>query len=266
MKSVLKVEDLTVTYGGFTALDRVSLELPEYAALGLVGESGSGKTTLARVIAGLITPDAGRVLLGGEVLGGKRGRNQYKTIQIVFQNPDASLNPRHRVRHILREALLFHKIVPPSRAEDRCRELLARVQLDEDALDRFPHEFSGGQRQRIAIARALSVEPGILIADEPTSALDVSVQLTMLKLLRSLKSEFNLTMLFISHDLGVINAISDTVAVMRQGRLIEVSKRERFFSCPQTAYGRELLSAVPRMPPVMPANSFPAAKCLAGDG
>jgi peptide/nickel transport system ATP-binding protein len=255
MKSVLKVENLSVTYGGFTALDQVSLELPGHTTLGLVGESGSGKTTLARVIAGLISPDEGWVLIGDEVLGRKRSRKQYKTIQMIFQNPDASLNPRHRVRHILSEALLFHKIVPPSQVENRCRELLARVQLDEDALDRFPHEFSGGQRQRIAIARALSVEPGILIADEPTSALDVSVQLNMLELLRSLKSEFNLTMLFISHDLGVINAISDTVAVMRQGRILELSKRELFFSCPQTAYGRDLLSAVPRMPALMPGEA-----------
>jgi peptide/nickel transport system ATP-binding protein len=248
MKSVINVENITVNFGSFTALDRVSLELPEHATLGLVGESGSGKTTLARVIAGLIAPDEGRVLMGDDVLAGKRSQKQYKMIQVIFQNPDASLNPRHRVRRILREALLFHKIVPPSQADERCRELLARVRLDEDALDRFPHEFSGGQRQRIAIARALSVEPGILIADEPTSALDVSVQLNMLELLRSLKSELNLTMLFISHDLGVINAISDTVAVMRQGMLVELSRRELFFSCPRTAYGRELLSAVPRMP------------------
>jgi peptide/nickel transport system ATP-binding protein len=166
---------------------------------------------------------------------------------MIFQNPDVSLNPRHRVRHILREALLFHKIVPLSQVDERCGEMLARVQLDRDALDKFPHEFSGGQRQRIAIARALSVEPGILIADEPTSALDVSVQLSILELLRSLKTELNLTMLFISHDLGVINAISDTVAVMRQGRLMEVSARELFFSCPQTDYGQELLSAVPKV-------------------
>jgi peptide/nickel transport system ATP-binding protein len=254
VKSVLKVESITVTYGNFTAIDRVSLELPEHTTLGLVGESGSGKTTLARVIAGLIIPGKGRVLIGDEVLGRKRDREHCKIIQMIFQNPDASLNPRHRVRRILSEALLFHKIVPPSQAEDRCRELLAWVQLDEDALDKFPHEFSGGQRQRIAIARALSVEPGILIADEPTSALDVSVQLNILALLKSLKSRLNLTMLFISHDLGVINAISDAVAVMRQGRLVELSKRELFFSCPQTTYGRELLSAVPRMPPVMSAN------------
>jgi peptide/nickel transport system ATP-binding protein len=260
VKSALNVERITVTYGGFTALDRVSLELPEHTTLGLVGESGSGKTTLARVIAGLITPDTGRVLMGDEVLGGTRNRKQYKMIQMIFQNPDASLNPRHRVRHILSEALRFHKIVPPSQVDARCRELLGRVQIDEDALDRFPHEFSGGQRQRIAIARALSVEPGILIADEPTSALDVSVQLNILELLRGLKSALHLTMLFISHDLGVINAISDTVAVMRQGKLMELSKRELFFSCPQTAYGRELLSAVPRMPPAMPAERFPAAR------
>ena len=169
-------------------------------------------------------------------------------IQMVFQNPDSSLNPRLTIRQILREALLFHKIVDRSQIDNRCRELLSRVRIEEKALDRYPHEFSGGQRQRIALARALSVEPRILIADEPTSALDVSVQLSMLELLNTIKSELNLTMLFISHDLGVINAISDTVAVMQHGKLVEINQKEKFFSNPETAYSYELLSAVPKMP------------------
>ncbi|WP_342414640.1 ATP-binding cassette domain-containing protein [Paenibacillus sp. FSL R10-2782] len=248
MKTALRIENITVAYGKFTALDQVSLELQERTTLGLVGESGSGKSTLARVIAGLIAPDEGQIMLGSQVLGKRRSREQHKRIQMVFQNPDSSLNPKHTIRQILAEALLFHKIVDRTQVDKRCRELLARVHIDESALGRFPHEFSGGQRQRIAIARALSVEPSILIADEPTSALDVSVQRSMLELLSTLKSELNLTMLFISHDLGVINAISDIVAVMRQGKLVEINPKEKFFSRPETAYSRELLSAVPKMP------------------
>lgn len=248
MTSALKAENITVSYGAFKALDGVSLELPQHSTLGLVGESGSGKSTLARVMAGLITPDAGHVLLEGEALGRRRSKEQHKRIQMVFQNPDASLNPKHTVKQILSEALLFHRIVPRELAAAKCKELLARVRIDEHALNRYPHEFSGGQRQRIAIARALSVEPSVLIADEPTSALDVSVQLSILELLRQLQAELSLTMLFISHDLGVIHAISDNVAVMKQGKLAEIGPKDRFFAGPQTEYGRELLSAVPRMP------------------
>lgn len=248
MDTSLWVDNITVTYGKFVALDKVSLELQQHTTLGLVGESGSGKSTLARVIAGLIIPDEGTVRLGSLVLGKRRSREQCKRIQMIFQNPDASLNPRHTVKQILAEALLFHKIVDRSQVEKRCKELLARVHIEESALGRFPHEFSGGQRQRIALARAISVEPSLLIADEPTSALDVSVQLGMLELLNNLKSELQLTMLFISHDLGVINAICDTVAVMRKGRLVEVNSKEKFFANPETSYGYELLSAVPRMP------------------
>ncbi|MFF2483898.1 ABC transporter ATP-binding protein [Paenibacillus sp. NPDC058071] len=248
MSTGLRIEDLTVHYDHFTALDKISLEIQPHTTLGLVGESGSGKSTLARVIAGLISPVQGQVLLGSHVLGKKRSREQHKKIQMIFQNPDSSFNPKHTIRQILAEALLFHKIVDRSQVDKRCKELLASVRMDESALDRYPHEFSGGQRQRIAIARALSVEPSILIADEPTSALDVSVQLSILELFNKLKSELNLTMLFISHDLGVIHAISDNVAVMRQGRLVEVNTKEQFFTRPSSSYSHELLSAVPKMP------------------
>ncbi|MFP4978711.1 ABC transporter ATP-binding protein [Paenibacillus sp. CN-4] len=247
MEPMLQAKQLTVRYGGFAALDQVSIELQRHETLGLVGESGSGKSTLARVIAGLIAPDAGEVLLGTEVLRKRRSREQRKSIQMIFQNPDASLNPRHQIRYILSEALLFHRIVDRSRVEKRCKELLELVQLESGALNRYPHEFSGGQRQRIAIARALSVEPSLLIADEPTSALDVSVQLHVLELFKTLKAELDLTMLFISHDLGVIHAISDTVAVMRSGRLVEVRPKDEFFIRPENPYSRELLSAVPKL-------------------
>ncbi|TDL68562.1 ABC transporter ATP-binding protein [Paenibacillus amylolyticus] len=248
MEPALQIQNVSVRYGDFTALDHIELKLQHHTTLGLVGESGSGKSTLARVIAGLITPDEGQMLLGNQTLKKKRSREQYKNMQMIFQNPDASLNPKHSIRQILAEALLFHRIVDRSQVEKRSRELLARVQLESKALDKYPHEFSGGQRQRIAIARAISVEPSLLIADEPTSALDVSVQLSVLELFNSLKRELNLTLLFISHDLGVIHAISDTVAVMRQGQLVEISPKEQFFTRPESAYSRELLSAVPKMP------------------
>lgn len=248
MSSGLHIQDLTVRYDGVTALDGIQLMVEPHTTLGLVGESGSGKSTLARVVAGLIVPDKGSISLGGELLVRKRSRAQRKKIQMIFQNPDASFNPRLSIRQLLSEALLFHGIVPRSELEQRCLEWLARVQIDGAALDRYPHEFSGGQRQRIAIARALSVEPELLIADEPTSALDVSVQLSVLELFSSLKQELNLTMLFISHDMGVIHAISDTVAVLRHGQLMEMNAKERFFAHPETDYGKQLLSAVPKMP------------------
>lgn len=248
MSAYLEANHITVTYGGFTALDDVGVQLEEHTTLGLVGESGSGKSTLARVIAGLIVPEEGEIRFQSRQLLKKRSREQHKAIQMVFQNPDASLNPRHTVRHILSEGLLFHKVVDRSEVEKRCRDLLERVHIDGNALARYPHEFSGGQRQRIAIARALSVEPSLLIADEPTSALDVSVQMSVLELLNRLKSELNLTMLFISHDMGVIHAISDTVAVMRQGKIVEMNQKEKFFSRPETEYSHELLLAVPKMP------------------
>lgn len=248
MDLALQVRDLTVRYGGFTALDHIQLDLEQHTTLGLVGESGSGKSTLARVIAGLIAPDEGQILLGSQELHKKRSREQHKKIQMIFQNPDASLNPKHSIRQILSEALLFHRIVDRSQVETRSKELLSRVQLEARSLDKYPHEFSGGQRQRIAIARALSVEPSLLIADEPTSALDVSVQRSVLELFHTLKAELNLTVLFISHDLGVIHAVSDTVAVMRQGKLVEINTKDQFFIRPEHEYSRELLSAVPKMP------------------
>jgi ABC-type dipeptide/oligopeptide/nickel transport system ATPase subunit len=248
MSTALSIENITVRYGRFTALDNVSLSLEQHTTLGLVGESGSGKSTVARVIMDIIRPDSGEIMLGGRRLGKKRSRAQHKAIQMVFQNPDASLNPRLKIKQIFYEGLTFFNIVGRGELRQRSEEILGRVGIDPDALERYPYEFSGGQRQRIAIARALSLEPDILIADEPTSALDVSVQLSVLEMLGELKTELGLTMLFISHDMGVINEISDSVAVMRRGRIVEVNDKKDFFLHPQTQYSRELLSAVPRMP------------------
>jgi ABC-type glutathione transport system ATPase component len=246
----LSLKNVTVAYGGFKALDDVNLEVPLHQTLGLVGESGSGKSTLARVVAGLLVPQKGTLELGTEPLGRRRTRDQRKRVQMVFQNPDASLNPKLTVGQQLSEALLFHRLVPRNQVADRCRQLLAQVEIDADALKKYPHEFSGGQRQRIAIARALGVEPDVLIADEPTSALDVSVQLAVLGLFQRLKNDQPLTVLFISHDLGVIHAVSDVVAVMRRGVVVEVGPKDEFFAGPRTDYGRDLLAAVPRMPGV----------------
>ncbi len=260
MSADLRIEQLQVRYGGFTALHDLTLHVPANTTLGLVGESGSGKSTLARAVAGLIVPAEGRMTLGGRALNKRRSREQRKQIQMIFQNPDASLNPRHSVRGILSEALLFHKLTRGrSQTEQRCRELLEQVRLPADSLDKYPHEFSGGQRQRIAIARALSVEPELLIADEPTSALDVSVQRDVLELFLEIKERLKLTVLFISHDLGVIHAVSDTVAVMRQGELMEFAPKEQFFARPETEYGRRLLAAVPKMP--IAAGSADRRKC-----
>lgn len=244
----LSLDGVTVAYGGFRALDRVNLVLPLHQTLGLVGESGSGKSTLARVVAGLLAPQAGTLTLGDTVLGPRRTKAQRKRVQMVFQNPDASLNPRLTVGQQLTEALVFHRLVARRDAVARCRRLLDEVELGPDALDKYPREFSGGQRQRIALARALGVEPDVLVADEPTSALDVSVQLSVLGLFRRLKTTRPTTVLFISHDLGVIHEVSDAVAVLRRGVLVETAPKDRFFAGPQTEYGRELLAAVPRMP------------------
>jgi len=243
----LEVNSCSVWYGSYKALDCIHIQIEKNKTLGLVGESGSGKSTLARTIAGLIIPQTGEIVLESQKLAERRTREQHRKIQMVFQNPDSSLNPKLTVRQILSEPMLFHKIVTRGNVESRCRELLACVQLDSSALDAYPRAFSGGQRQRIALARALSIKPDVLIADEPTSALDVSVQLSILDLLKSIKKDLGLTMLCISHDLGVIYAVCDSVAVMKQGRIVETNTAETFFRHPETEYSRLLLSSVPRM-------------------
>ncbi|MBW3080164.1 ABC transporter ATP-binding protein [Bifidobacterium saguinibicoloris] len=250
---ILDLRHVTVTYGGFTAVDDVSLTLPKGGALGVVGESGAGKSTLARVAAGLITPHAGETLLDGVPLAPiRRTRAQRRRIQMVFQNPDSSLNPSHTIRRILAEGMLLHGTLgthPTREAVDaRCRELLRMVGMGERAdldgiLARRPHAFSGGQRQRIAIARALAVEPDVLVADEPTSALDVSVQRDILDLLDGLRRRRRLSLMLITHDLGVVNALCDEVAVMRHGEIVANGPADLFFHAPLAGYSGELLDA-----------------------
>jgi len=246
--SSLEVRNATIAYGRSVAVTDVSLTVPAGASLGIVGESGSGKTTIAAALVGMLPLVTGEILLDGAVLGATRTKAQRRAIQLVQQDPYSSLNPRMTVRQMLRELLLAHSIVPRSQVAARCAQLMAMVSLDPGSLDAFPHQFSGGQRQRIAIARALAVEPSVLVADEPTSALDVSVQATVIELLARLKQELSLTLVFISHDLAVVNAVCDTVAVVKSGALVEVAPREQFFRAPQSPYSRALLEAVPRLP------------------
>ncbi len=246
MGNILELHDIKAYYGDKQVLFDVNLALERHHTLGLVGESGSGKSTLARVITGLMKNSSGEVVFNGEVQPAKRTQAFYRKVQMVFQNPDASLNPKHRIGTILTDGMRIQGISQAD-AQKTCRELIRRMELPEDTLERYPRSFSGGQKQRIALARALCTEPELLILDEPTSALDVSVQLKMLELIKEIRSERDLSVLFISHDLGVINAVCDDIAVMRHGILEETGTCESFFTSPETEYGRQLLSAVPKI-------------------
>ena len=253
MSADVVIRSLTVRYRDRVAVDDVSLNIAAGTTLGLVGESGSGKTSVARAVAGMLRPASGDVLIGGVSIAG-RGRVQRRDVQMVFQDPSSSLNPMMTVRQTLVEALRVAGGLSRSAAGLRAAELLELVRLDPGVvLDRVSGELSGGQRQRVAIARAIAAAPRVLVADEPTSALDVSVQAAVLELLASLRRELDLTVLFISHDLGVVNAVADEVAVMKDGRIVEHATRAEFFANPRTAYARELLAAVPRLPAGPPA-------------
>ena len=229
------------------AVRGVDLEIHAGETLALVGESGSGKSTTGRLLLGLEPPSAGRVLYRGrDLVNFDRATWSMfrRRTQIVFQDPHGSLNPRHTVGGMLAEALTFHGLASEHDTSERVAELLALVGLDESASARYPHEFSGGQRQRIAIARALSVEPELIVADEPVSALDVSVQAQVLNLLANLQVELGLTYLFISHDLAVVRHVADRTAVMFEGKIVEEGPTGSVFADPQHSYTRELLSSI----------------------
>ncbi|MBI4209215.1 MAG: ABC transporter ATP-binding protein [Deltaproteobacteria bacterium] len=233
------------------AVNNVSLSLQKGEILGLVGESGSGKSTLARLILRLLEPDGGEIDYQGQdilKLSQKAFRPFRKEIQIVFQDPYASLNPRMTVGEIVGEGPKVHKMARGKELKDRVAELLQQVGLRPEAAQRYPHEFSGGQRQRIGIARALSVNPKILIADEPVSALDVSIQAQILNLLLDLQEKLDLTMLFIAHDLRVVEFVCDRVAVMYRGEIVELETAEQIYKSPQHPYTQKLLSAIPKLP------------------
>jgi oligopeptide/dipeptide ABC transporter ATP-binding protein len=231
-----------------TAVEAVSFTLDAGTTLALVGESGCGKTTLGRLVLRLIDPTAGRIRFEGQDVTSLRER-QLKPLrrnaQLIFQDPYASLNPRMTVGQILAEPLALHAVVAPSRRRERVGELLRRVGLDARAARRYPHEFSGGQRQRIAIARALAVEPKLIVCDEPVSALDVSIRAQVLNLLRDLQHRLGLAYIFISHDLAVVKHVADRIAVMHLGRIVEIGPSETLFANPRHPYTRALLSAIP---------------------
>jgi oligopeptide/dipeptide ABC transporter ATP-binding protein len=231
------------------AVAGVDLSIARGEALGLVGESGCGKSTLGRCIVGLYQPTAGEIAWRGEPLPARRERSQRRHIQMVFQDPYASLNPRMTVRQTLSELLRVHRMVPKARVDARCRELVEMVGLGARALDAHPRQFSGGQRQRVSIARALALEPDLLIADEPVSALDVSVQATVLNLLDELRQKLDLTMLFIAHNMAVVRHVCDRVAVMYLGRIVETAPTAELFANARHPYTQGLLKAVPRLVP-----------------
>ena len=234
------------------AVNGVSFDVKRGEVLGLVGESGSGKTTVGRLVLSLEEATSGNVFFDGTnitALSKKEMRRFRTRMQIIFQDPYASLNPRERVRTVIGHALALHDIGPPESHPDRAVQLMEQVGLSAAQLDRFPHEFSGGQRQRIGIARALAVNPDFIVADEPVSALDVSVQAQVINLLSDLKDELNLTMLFIAHDLAVVEHVCDRVAVMYLGKIMEIAPADTLYSRPNHPYTEALLSAVPTPEP-----------------
>lgn len=262
-KELLKVTDLKQYFpikGGFLgrtvnhvkAVDGITFHVNEGETLSIVGESGCGKSTTGRSILRLDEPTSGEVIFNDTdllSLSKRKMRSVRKDLQIIFQDPYASLNPRMTVRQILSEAMNIQKVVPKKEQENKILELLDIVGLGAHQIDRYPHEFSGGQRQRIGIARALSVDPKLIICDEAVSALDVSIQAQVLNLLKKLQREFKFTYLFISHDLGVVRHISDRVIVMYLGKIVEIADKKSLFTNPQHPYTISLLSAIPSPDP-----------------
>jgi len=261
--NILEASDLTKHYpvkgagfgtrkGVVRAVDGVSLRLKTGEVFGLVGESGCGKSSLGRVLLHMEPPTSGSVCFEGQALAGLRGKgllNFRQQAQVIYQDPYSALNPRQRVGNIIAEPMVIHRQGSKKEREERVQWLLEVVGLRPGQARRYPHEFSGGQRQRIVIARALALQPKLILADEPVSALDVSIQAQVINLLQKLRAQFGLTYLFISHDLSVVEHICDRVAVMYLGRLVELAEKAEFYARPLHPYSQALLSAAPEPVP-----------------
>ena len=261
--NLLEIKNLNVTYQTkkgligkiqtVHAVNNVSLDIQKGEILAIAGESGCGKSTLAKAIMKLVQSDSGEILLKGEnVLNLKHNKDLkkfYQKVQMIFQNPYSSLNPKMKIGEILKEPLIINTNLKKEEITKIVEEKIEKVGLDKSALNLYPHEFSGGQRQRIAIARSLIHNPEFIIADEPVSALDVSIQAQIINLLKQLKEDFNLTFLFISHDLSVIKYLSDRIAIMYLGEVVEIGKTEEIFKNPKHPYTKALLSSVPELNP-----------------
>lgn len=261
--NLLEIKNLNVTYQTkkgligkiqtVHAVNNVSLDIQKGEILAIAGESGCGKSTLAKAIMKLVQSDSGEILLNGEnVLNLKHNKDLkkfYQKVQMIFQNPYSSLNPKMKIGEILKEPLIINTNLKKEEITKIVEEKIKKVGLDKSALNLYPHEFSGGQRQRIAIARSLILNPKFIIADEPVSALDVSIQAQIINLLKQLKEDFNLTFLFISHDLSVIKYLSDRIAIMYLGEVVEIGRTEEIFKNPKHPYTKALLSSVPELNP-----------------
>ena len=260
--NLLEIKNLNVTYQTkkgligkiqtVHAVNNVSLDIQKGEILAIAGESGCGKSTLAKAIMKLVQSDSGEILLNGDVLNLKHNKDLkkfYQKVQMIFQNPYSSLNPKMKIGEILKEPLIINTDLKKEEITKIVEEKIKKVGLDKSALNLYPHEFSGGQRQRIAIARSLILNPEFIIADEPVSALDVSIQAQIINLLKQLKEDFNLTFLFISHDLSVIKYLSDRIAIMYLGEVVEIGKTEEIFKNPKHPYTKALLSSVPELNP-----------------
>ena len=277
---ILELKNVKTTFkvpkGILKAVNGVDLTIYKGETVGLVGESGCGKSTLGKTIMRLYRPDEGNVMFEGQDIWryNKKEKKEYtKNVQMIFQDPYACLDPLSVVSDIVAEGMKIHKMYKGPELEERVLELLKMVGLNKDHANRFPHEFSGGQRQRIGIARALTVQPKLIIADEPVSALDVSIQAQVLNLLQQLQKDFNLTYLFISHDLSVVEMISDRIGVMYLGTIVETAPKKELYANPRHPYTRALLSAVPIPDPEvkkeritlkgdLPSPSNPPSGCL----
>jgi oligopeptide/dipeptide ABC transporter ATP-binding protein len=259
-KTLLDIRDLKMYFpltrgivlqrvvGYVRAVDGVSFTIEQGQTLGLVGESGSGKTTIGRTIVRLYKPTEGQIIYDDQDLakmGGEHLREIRRRVQMVFQDPFASLNPRFTIGSLIAEPMHIYNIGSSSEIREKTSELLSVVGLRPEYINRYPHEFSGGQRQRIAVARALSINPEFIVLDEPVSALDVSVRAQVLNLLQRLQNQFNLTYLFVSHDLSVVRHVADRIAVMYLGRIVELADRDELYAAPKHPYTQALLSSIP---------------------